>query len=183
MFSSLKPGNRQTDPNYDGVNIFGDEASASMAAFSLAVLSQAPASGVTAIRNLATSGMTPQQIVGALGANPATAPLTQIVPFVLGLGTNPTNSTFGGQSVSRTGYEERNLVDYNSYNVKLNGGLYYKIRDNVEASLVGYFGMGTTVYTGADRYSLKNFKIGQYKAEVKGRNWFAAGLHYSRKRR
>ncbi len=79
------------------------------AAFSSAVLSQAPASGVTAIRNLATSGMTPQQIVGALAANAATAPLTQIVPFVLGLGTNPTNRPFGGQSVSGSGYRKEIL--------------------------------------------------------------------------
>jgi outer membrane receptor protein involved in Fe transport len=172
VFSSLKDGNRQTDPNYDGVNIFGDEASASMSAFSLAVLSQAPATGVTAIRNLAATGMTPQQIIGALAGSPATAPLTQIVPFVLGLGTTPANSTFGGQSVSRTGYEEKHLVDYNTYNVKLNGALYYKITENIEASLMGYFGTGTTVYTGADRYALKNLKLSQYKAEVKGRNWF-----------
>lgn len=38
--------------------------------------------------------------------------------------------------------------------------------------MVGYWGKGTSVYTGADRYSLVNFQIGQYKAEVKGRNWF-----------
>ncbi len=46
-----------------------------------------------------------------------------------------------------------------------------RIRDNVEASLVGYFGMGTTVYTGADRYSLKNLKMAITRP-VKGRNWF-----------
>ncbi len=33
-------------------------------------------------------------------------------------------------------------------------------------------GTGTTVYTGADRYSLKNFKLGQYLLEVKAKNWF-----------
>lgn len=31
IISSLKPGNRVSDPNYDGVNVFGDEASAAMA--------------------------------------------------------------------------------------------------------------------------------------------------------
>lgn len=172
VFSSLKAGNRQTDPNYDGVNVFGDEASASMSAFSQAVLAQAPATGVTAIRNMVTAGMTPQQIVTTLAGSATTAPLIQLVPFVLGLGTTPANSTFGGQFVSRTGYEEKYLVDYNTYNVKLNGGLYYKINPNVEASVLGYFGTGTTVYTGADRYALKNLRIAQYKAEVKGSNWF-----------
>src|SRR5256885_5173859 len=52
------------------------------------------------------------------------------------------------------------------------GGLDYKDTENVEASLLGYFGTGTTVYTGAYRYALKNLKMGQYKAEVKGSNWF-----------
>ncbi|MEJ7823164.1 MAG: carboxypeptidase-like regulatory domain-containing protein, partial [Chitinophagaceae bacterium] len=37
VISSLKPGNRQSDPNYDGVNVFGDEASASLQAFGQAV--------------------------------------------------------------------------------------------------------------------------------------------------
>ena len=172
VFSSLKEGNRQTDPNYDGVNVFGDEASASMSAFSQAVLAQAPATGVTAIRNMATGGMTPQQIIATLAGSSTTALLVPLVPFVLGLGTTPANSTFGGQFVSRTGYEEKYLVDYNTYNVKLNAGLYYKINPDVEASVIGYYGTGTTVYTGADRYALKNLRIAQYKAEVKGSKWF-----------
>jgi outer membrane receptor protein involved in Fe transport len=77
--------------------------------------------------------------------------------------------------VSRTGYDERDLVDYNTYNVRLSGGLYYKITEAIEASLTGNWGMGTTVYTGADRYSLKNLKMGQYKLEFKGRNWLVKG--------
>ena len=75
-------------------------------------------------------------------------------------------------NVSRTGYEEKYLVDYNTYNLKLNGGINYKINDNIEASLTAYWGTGTTVYTGADRYAIKNLKMGQYKLEFKGKNWF-----------
>lgn len=173
VFSSLKSGDRVSDPNYDGVNVFGDEASANMSAFGELVGLLAPAGAVPAIKAMAAGGMTPQQIVLTLAGSPTTAPLTQLVPFVLGVGTStPVNSTFGGQNVSRTGYEEKHLVDYNTYNVKLNAGLYYKITDNIEASLLGYYGLGTTVYTGADRYALKNFNLGQYKAEVKGKNWF-----------
>lgn len=73
--------------------------------------------------------------------------------------------------VSRTGYKERDVVDYNAYNVKLGGSLHYKINNTTEASLTGYWGSGNTVYTGAARYSLKNLAIGQYKAEVKGENF------------
>jgi outer membrane receptor protein involved in Fe transport len=86
--------------------------------------------------------------------------------------TNPYRNTFGGQFVSRTGYNENTLVDYNTYNIKLSGGLYYKITDDIEASFLANWGTGTTVYTGADRYAIKNLKMGQYKLEFKGKNWF-----------
>ncbi len=170
VFSSLKTGNRQSDPNYDGVNVFGDEASTSMNSFAQAVVAQASAAAIPTITQqiAAQCGCTPTQamVSGALANFLSTNPQTQ--PFYVGM----QKGVFGSQFVSRTGYYEKDLVDYNSYDLKLTGGLYYKIKENVEASLLGYFGTGTTVYTGADRYALKNLKMGQYKAEVKGSNWF-----------
>ncbi|HEY0434306.1 MAG TPA: TonB-dependent receptor plug domain-containing protein, partial [Chitinophagaceae bacterium] len=171
VLSQIKAGDRISDPNYDGVNVFGDEVSTSMFAFAQAVESQVPVAGVTAINQLIGAGFTYQQIVGALSANPATAPLVPAVPFVYGLNKN----YFGNQFVSRTGYQEKYLVDYNTYNLKMNAGLSYKISEKIEASLLAYWGTGTTVYTGADRYAIKNLKMGQYKAEIKGRNWFLRG--------
>ena len=75
-------------------------------------------------------------------------------------------------AVSRTGYLERDLADYGTKSVKLNAALHYRINDNIEAVLQGNLGFGTTVYTGADRYSLKDFTIGQYKAELRASNWY-----------
>lgn len=77
------------------------------------------------------------------------------------------------KTISRTGYLEKDAVDYNTFNFKGNGGLFYKLNSNTEISWQTYFGMGTTVYTGSDRYSLRKFKIAQHKLEVKGSNWFA----------
>jgi outer membrane receptor protein involved in Fe transport len=74
--------------------------------------------------------------------------------------------------VSRTGYKESDIADYGTKSLKLNAALHYRINDRVEAILQGNYGFGTTVYTGADRYSIANFKLGQYKAELKGANWF-----------
>lgn len=74
--------------------------------------------------------------------------------------------------VSRTGYRESDLADYGTKSLKLNAALHWRITDRVEAILQGNYGFGTTVYTGADRYSIANFKLGQYKAELKGANWF-----------
>jgi outer membrane receptor protein involved in Fe transport len=179
VFSSLKGGDRTSDPNYDGVNVFGDEASASMNAFAQAVRATVAASPGTApalagLDAQIAGGLTPQQIAAYwAGVSPTFA---QALPFLIPTSTVANNpyraTTFGAQNVSRTGYNENTLVDYNTYNVKVSGGLYYKITDDIEASLQGYWGTGTTVYTGADRYSIKNLQMGQYKLEFKAKNWF-----------
>jgi outer membrane receptor protein involved in Fe transport len=182
--STIKPGTRQIDPNYDGVNVYGDEASASMNAFAQAVRGQIQASspqaaaGVSGVDALVAGGATPQQIAAVFGSNPVTAPFLQYLPFLIPTSAAPNNpykGTFGGQFVSRSGYEERYLVDYGAYNTRFSAGLNYKITNDVEASFLGYYGIGTSVYTGADRYSLKNFKIGQYKLELRSKNWFLRG--------
>ncbi|MFD2033542.1 carboxypeptidase-like regulatory domain-containing protein [Belliella marina] len=79
------------------------------------------------------------------------------------------------QVVSRTGYDERHLVDYNANNLKLNGALHYRITDRSELSYTVNYGAGTSVYTGAQRYSLANFSIIQHKLELKGDNYFIRG--------
>jgi outer membrane receptor protein involved in Fe transport len=179
VFSSLKDGNRQTDPNYDGVNVFGDEASASMRELAVAVQAQTRAGilaatggalDIVAAMNALPADATPAQIGAFIGSLPAQLQptVTNLVPFHFGL----RNNVFGSQFVSRTGYNENTLVDYDTYNVKLSGGLYYKVTDDIEASLLGNWGTGTTVYTGADRYAIKNLKMGQYKLEFKAKNWF-----------
>lgn len=79
------------------------------------------------------------------------------------------------QPVNRTGYQERHLVDYNAENMKLNGSLHYRLSDLVEASYTFNYGFGTSVYTGAQRYSLKDFNISQHKLELRGDNFLIKG--------
>jgi iron complex outermembrane recepter protein len=79
------------------------------------------------------------------------------------------------QVVSRTPYSERSLVDYNASNLKANIALHYRITDKIELIGQWNYGGGTSVYTGAQRYSLKNFSINQYKLELKGDNFFLRG--------
>lgn len=114
------PGNRQTDPNYDGVNVYGDETSVNLRLF--------------------------------------------IPPGYLP-GSDPIY-------VSRTGYAEKDVIDPVTKNIKLSGALHYKITNKLEAQLMGYWATGNTVYTGNNRYVLKNIKIGQYKFELNHKNWF-----------
>ncbi|MBE7178261.1 MAG: TonB-dependent receptor [Mucilaginibacter polytrichastri] len=113
--NTLKPLNRAQDPNYDGINSYGDE------------------------------------ITNTFG---------------------PGAGLLNGQSVSRTGYLENELVNYNSRNLKLTGALHYKIGGKVEAIAQAQYGAGTSVYTGSDRYSLSNFNIGQYKLELRNDDFF-----------
>lgn len=74
-------------------------------------------------------------------------------------------------NVTRTGYAENEVVNPNTINLRLSGALHYKITNNTEMSLSGFFGTGNTIYTGSDRYSLRDLKMGQYKLEFNNKNW------------
>src|SRR5690606_7524916 len=113
----------------------------------------------------------PAPVLGAINNPAIQGAINQMIPFYNGA----RNGYFQNYTVSRTGYEEQHLVDYNTLNVKLNAAVHYKITPSIEASLSTYIGTGTTVYTGADRYSLRNLKMAQHKLEVKGRNWYVRG--------
>ena len=126
------PGDRKTDPNYDGINVYGDETTVDIRAFFGSI-----AAGLPGAANF-------------INAN--------------GLLSTP-------QNVSRTGYTEKELVNPNTVNFKLAGSMHYKLSQNTEAVLAAYWGTGNTIYTGSDRYSLKDFKMGQYKFELNNKNW------------
>jgi outer membrane receptor protein involved in Fe transport len=128
---SIGLGTRESDPNYDGVNVYGDETTADIR----------------------------QVLTGIAGQAPFLA------PYIASLSGSPIN-------VSRTGYAERDIVDPNTINYKLSGALHYKLTPGIEAILQGNWGTGSTVYTGSDRYSLRDLKMGQYKLELNSQNWF-----------
>ncbi|MFN4145561.1 MAG: TonB-dependent receptor domain-containing protein [Runella sp.] len=155
-------GTRATNRGYNGVNIYGDiDPGITM----FQVLRSALASPALAQLNAGVN-----QLAGLLG--PA-AGLTQAQAYdriLTDLYAQPL-----GFNLSRTGYRERDLVDYTARSLKFNGSLHYRITENVEAILQANWGRGTTVYTGADRYYIDNFILGQYKLELKGSNFFVRG--------
>src|SRR5690606_13511612 len=87
----------------------------------------------------------------------------------------PYANSLPDQVVSRTGYEEQHLVDYGSKNYKVNAAVHYRITNKAELSYTFNYGSGTSVYTGAQRYSLNNFYINQHKLELRGDNFFLRG--------
>ncbi|MGB3179759.1 MAG: TonB-dependent receptor [Cyclobacteriaceae bacterium] len=78
-------------------------------------------------------------------------------------------------TVARTPYLERSVVDYGAENFKANAALHYRFTDKLEGIANWNYGYGTTVYTGAQRYSLSNFNISQYKLELRSDNFFVRG--------
>ena len=72
----------------------------------------------------------------------------------------------------RTGYWEKDMVDYDTENLKAALGFHYKIKDDLELSSSSNFGTGTTVYQGDNRFSLKDIKFFQNKIELKKENSF-----------
>jgi outer membrane receptor protein involved in Fe transport len=77
--------------------------------------------------------------------------------------------------VSRTGYEEKDVANYDVYAGKISGALHYKITDNLEAIYQINYGQGTAMYTGSSRYVLNDFKLIQNRLELRGRNFFIRG--------
>lgn len=79
-------------------------------------------------------------------------------------------------NVSRTGYLEQDLTDYNAESIKADWGLYYRpFANDLEISYVGKVGSGSTIYQGANRYALDDFFLQQHKIEVKNDNFFVRG--------
>ncbi|KVV13372.1 carboxypeptidase-like regulatory domain-containing protein [Flavobacterium sp. TAB 87] len=77
--------------------------------------------------------------------------------------------------VSRTGYQERDLNDNKVKNIKADISLHFRPwgDDGAEIIFQEKLGLGTTIYQGANRYSLNNFRMSQTKLEVQGKNFFA----------
>ncbi len=157
-FSALKgqpiAGDRSL-PDYNGINTYGDES----AYFN-----------VKDQLNNASANYAAAAQAAAAGGNPALAGQYHQMSLEAGelAALTPANS-----GVTRTGYNENYLTDYKAYNFKASAGVFYKITDNTTASLSGNFGTASTVYQGTDRYRLKNVRIGQYKAEVTGKRFYA----------
>lgn len=84
--------------------------------------------------------------------------------------------TVGSAFVSRTGYDERDLANYNAQSVKADWSLHYRpFGNDLELIYNGRIGRGTTIYQGANRYAVTGFKMQQHKLELKNDNFFIRG--------
>lgn len=82
--------------------------------------------------------------------------------------TAPSGLVFVGRGYYlRDGYNEKDLVDYNTRNVKSNVSFHYKITPKIEAIYASNYSTGTTVYQGDNRFSLKDIQFFQNRVEVR----------------
>jgi len=177
---TFKEGDRASDPNYDGINVYGDEINANILTVSRQLRagfqSQSPAgfAGMTALINTFPNYNLDQYVATITAPGSPFAGLAPAIPY-LGIVKGVQNNTISNQDVSRTGYNEVNLVDYDTKSLKTSGSLHYRFTPTIEGIAQINWGTGTSVYTGSDRYSLRNFSIGQYKLELKGQDFFVRG--------
>lgn len=67
----------------------------------------------------------------------------------------------------RTGYAEKDLLDYDTRNVKTSAAFHYRINPETEFIASSSYSNGTTVFQGVNRISLKDIQFFQHRLEVK----------------
>ena len=134
---------RESNEGYDGVNVYGDEVGTNLQDI-------APQVGAG--------------IADGQGLTPGTPEYDAVVQNIV--------DQFPDQNITRTGYREDDLVNYDTENLLTNLSLHYRINEELELSAQGGFGRGTTVYTAQNRFSLKNFRAVNGKLELRSPDFF-----------
>ncbi|MDG1728922.1 MAG: TonB-dependent receptor [Algibacter sp.] len=107
-----------------------------------------------------------------------TGNINDVAQFLESIGAIPAGASalVPSVGVSRTGYNEEDLTNYNAESIKADWGLYFRpFEDDFEIAYVGKMGTGTTMFQGINRYTIKNFFQEQHKLEIKNDNFFVRG--------
>jgi outer membrane receptor protein involved in Fe transport len=157
--ASLTPAGFSFNPGADRLHYMGDEANINIGLLNFAAQNAYAAEGQP------NDNTTFQSLRAVFNGNvgPHLQPGTTVqdyLPFI------------PSHTVSRTPYAEVDLIDYNAKNMKINGGLFYRINDKLELSYLYNGGFGTSIYTGAQRYSLSNFGISQHRVQLRSDNFY-----------
>jgi iron complex outermembrane recepter protein len=89
----------------------------------------------------------------------------------------PWDPEYGLQQYHRIGYEEKDLVDYNTRNYKASAAMHFRLNpkkeyESTELVLASSFGSGTTVYQGDNRFSLRDILFFQNRVELRKKDKF-----------
>jgi len=133
--------NRWNDSGYDGVNVYGDEVS-----INLEDIEDQIAEGFADNLGYVEGS---QEYADAISMIKATIP---------------------NKELTRTGFKEKDLVNYNAENIKIGGSFHYNFNDNLKSIFQLNYAKGSSVYSAQNRFSLNNFSIYNYKAELQSKN-------------
>ncbi len=137
--------NHQTNPGYDGVNVYGDESLVSL--------------NLEEVADRVIGG-----IAEAQGIEPGTPEYENLynraIPF------------FPDQNVTRTGWDEGDLSDDLTENIRLGGSFHYLITEKLKVIAQANYAQGTSVYTAQNRFAAREFNILSGKLEVNHPNFF-----------
>lgn len=89
--------------------------------------------------------------------------------------TETSNKYYIGEGLGifhKTGYLEKDMVDYNTNNTKFSTAFHYLIEEDLELIYSLNYGTGTTVYQGDNRFSLKGIEFLQNKIELNKKDKF-----------
>jgi outer membrane receptor protein involved in Fe transport len=136
---------RESNPGYDGVSVYGDDI---LVPVNLKDVAPSVAEGVAQSQ----------------GLEPGTPEYDELYNRVI--------DAFPDQVVSRTGWREKDMADYNTTNIKMSGALHYRFTENLEAVVQGNYSRGTSLYTATNRFSIRDFDIGFGKLELKSPEFF-----------
>ena len=83
------------------------------------------------------------------------------------------SGTVGKATISRTGYQEADLINYGAQSVKTDFSAFYRpFADDFEIIYNGRVGRGNTIYQGANRYGVRDFILQQHRLEIRNNNFF-----------
>ncbi len=78
-------------------------------------------------------------------------------------------------NVARTGYLEKDMIYPDVRNIKVDGSIFYRINDHLEASVAYRYGIMDGVFQRGNRIQLKDVTVQNYKAELRGDNLLLRG--------
>ncbi|HSG67073.1 MAG TPA: TonB-dependent receptor, partial [Bacteroidales bacterium] len=145
------PGStRESNEGYDGVNVYGDDI---VVPVNLAEVAPTVLAGVAEAR----------------GLQPGTPEYDEFISSRLHL--------FPDQVITRTGWKESELVDYNTHIMRVNAALHYRFGDSYTAILRGGVGNGSSVYTAQNRFAFDNFTMSNIQAELNNPDFYVRSYY------
>ncbi len=136
---------RETDPGYDGVNVYGDD--------------------IVAPVNLADVAPDVARLLAEeFGLTPGTPQYEDFYNRIIEL--------MPDQIVTRTGWHENNLVDTHTDNLKISGAAHYRINERYEAIAQVNYSRGSSIATAQNRFAIVNFDMISGKLELRSPDFY-----------